>query len=667
MKLLNNCLVALLLIVSPWHISSDALHGQAATKGRETTQCSGLCDVCVALSGSSKNDQEKQVIFRDSLKSKSGAAAACGSFENKITSEGWGYLHVRTNEDVADIDQAWAAGFVEGYLTQLQIHQFHVNTASTRKPALTRKINSYVKAQRKYIERQIDKHGQSGDKNFMYWHHIKLLVKQLEGLHAGYTAMVKKRGVQSTEALTAAALWIINMDGDIIQLESAISKGVLHLASDSMAFRESSRKNMIKRKATSLSGNQLWEQLLLNSLSHHSYDGPAREATSAQFTSDAAVAIARATPSHADIEAEWKKKVVRQRCSVLVKLADNNDDLLVAHTSWEDYNEMLRVFKHFDTRFKGSKNGQQVSFSSYPGMLASTDDFYLTANQLVVTETTLTIMGEEPLGKMRADGIGSWMSTVVASRLATTAEEWANLFLANNAGTYSCQWMIIDYSRFKKGSAKQDKGLFWIVENVPGSFVSRDMTDKLVSQRYWQSANRPYFKRIRQDLGYQNGVPMTSFVDNPRAKIFARLQGSVDSVEKMKEVIRYNGYPNEVESNNDPSLTIAARYDLIPNQRQLTGATDGKVVGAADVRAMRVHAISGPSTENEPPFQFLKSERHEGMPDTYDFPWVVTVGGVIGDDGRRGTGESAAVSWLCRCHDKKSEDPVLVKSENIAE
>ena len=50
-------------------------------------------------------------------------------------------------------------------------------------------------------------------------------------------------------------------------------------------------------------------------------------------------------------------------------------------------------------------------------------------------------------------------------------------------------------------------------------------------------------------------------------------------------------------SNGDPSLTIAARYDLNPHSRQLTGAVDGKVVGAADVDSMRVHAISGPSTE----------------------------------------------------------------------
>ena len=135
-----------------------------------------------------------------------------------------------------------------------------------------------------------------------------------------------------------------------------------------------------------------------------------------------------------------------------------------------------RAFKHL-------RAASQVSFSSYPGMLASTDDFYLTANKLVVTETTLTIMDDNALRRMTAEGVGSWMSTVVASRLATSGEEWAELFLANSAHTYSCQWLIVDYGRFKKGSVTQNKGLFWILEDVPGAFVSKDMTDQLLNQR----------------------------------------------------------------------------------------------------------------------------------------------------------------------------------------
>ena len=116
-------------------------------------------------------------------------------------------------------------------------------------------------------------------------------------------------------------------------------------------------------------------------------------------------------------------------------------------------------------------------------MIASTDDFYLTANKLLVTETTLNIMDDNALKQMKTEGVGSWMSTVLASRLATSAEEWARLFMMNSARTYSCQWLIVDYNRFKKGSATQDKGLFWILEDVPGASVSQDMTEQLLKQR----------------------------------------------------------------------------------------------------------------------------------------------------------------------------------------
>ena len=108
MNLIHGVLI--LIFVNLWNVGANDQATDTSVK------CSGLCEVCVALVSSSKRDKKQQVVFRDSLNSKSSASAACGSFENKISSEGWGYLHVRTNERVADVDQAWAAGFVEGYV-----------------------------------------------------------------------------------------------------------------------------------------------------------------------------------------------------------------------------------------------------------------------------------------------------------------------------------------------------------------------------------------------------------------------------------------------------------------------------------------------------------------------------------------------------------------------
>ena len=109
MKFIISHVALLFLIANPYDIGCDANY-QAADA---SAQCGGLCELCVALIPSPQKGKP-QIVFRDSLNTKNGASAACGSFNNKIMTEGWGHLHVRTNEKVADDQQAWAAGFVEG-------------------------------------------------------------------------------------------------------------------------------------------------------------------------------------------------------------------------------------------------------------------------------------------------------------------------------------------------------------------------------------------------------------------------------------------------------------------------------------------------------------------------------------------------------------------------
>jgi len=58
---------------------------------------------------------------------------------------------------------------------------------------------------------------------------------------------------------------------------------------------------------------------------------------------------------------------------------------------------MLRIYKYYelgmlgDGEYGGLKNSK-VTFSSYPGCLSSTDDWYIINGKYVVTETTLEVM-----------------------------------------------------------------------------------------------------------------------------------------------------------------------------------------------------------------------------------------------------------------------------------
>lgn len=58
------------------------------------------------------------------------------------------------------------------------------------------------------------------------------------------------------------------------------------------------------------------------------------------------------------------------------------------------FNTMLRVIKRYNLAFKTSSTDKtpvpatEIAFSSYPGVLQSIDDFYITSAGLMVTETT---------------------------------------------------------------------------------------------------------------------------------------------------------------------------------------------------------------------------------------------------------------------------------------
>jgi len=85
-----------------------------------------------------------------------------------------------------------------------------------------------------------------------------------------------------------------------------------------------------------------------------------------------------------DIQKIWLKKLAHSHCSALVKLLKNEDnsikDIMVGHTTWDDFSAMVRIFKENNFEFLGKNSVMPphlVSFSSYAGVISSTDDYYL--------------------------------------------------------------------------------------------------------------------------------------------------------------------------------------------------------------------------------------------------------------------------------------------------
>ena len=107
---------------------------------------------------------------------------------------------------------------------------------------------------------------------------------------------------------------------------------------------------------------------------------------------------------------------------------------------------------HWSSKAKKVVPGQILSFSGYPGVIYSGDDFTLSSSGLAISETTIGNSNKDlwkfvkPYGKI-LEGFRS----MIANRLAKNGKMWSKIFSKRNSGTYNNQWMVLDYTKFKPG------------------------------------------------------------------------------------------------------------------------------------------------------------------------------------------------------------------------
>uniref|UniRef100_A0A4W3IB51 Phospholipase B-like n=1 Tax=Callorhinchus milii TaxID=7868 RepID=A0A4W3IB51_CALMI len=341
-------------------------------------------------------------------------------------------------------------------------------------------------------------------------------------------------------------------------------------------------------------------------------------------------------------------------CSALIKLLPGNKELLVAHDTWSNYQTMLRIIKKYNFSFSYSANGSVPvpgnvqSFSSYPGVIFSGDDFYILSSGLVTLETTIGNNNPDLWKFVQPVGsVMEWLRNIVANRLAKNGEQWASIFKRFNSGTYNNQWMIVDYNYFIPGRTDIKEKLLTVLEQIPGQIVVRDKTELLMRQGYWPSYNIPYFEEI---FNLSGNLPLVAqygdwftYDKNPRAKIFRRNQTMVTDMASMIKLMRYNDYLHDPLSKYpgcDPSSngenSISSRSDLNPAngtylfpalEHRSHGGTDMKVTSSEMYKTFEMIAISGPAWDQVPPFQWSKSSYsgliHMGHPDLWKFPPVM--------------------------------------------
>lgn len=337
-------------------------------------------------------------------------------------------------------------------------------------------------------------------------------------------------------------------------------------------------------------------------------------------------------------------------CSAMIKLLPDYSDLIVGHNTWTGYNTMLRILKKYNFTIHMTPQSDEVipgnimTFSSYPGVTISGDDFNIMSSGLVTMETTNEVYGKSLWKYITPERTTmEAVRAMIANRIAHNGREWRDAFVQRNSGTYNNQWMIIDYKQLTPGK-RPNYNLFWIVEQMPGIIFSTDLTISLDKSTYWASYNVPYFEYIFNISGYlqkeKEFGDWYSHSNNPRALIFKREHVNVTEVNSLMALLRYNNYLQEpfAVCNCTPihnaCNSIAARCDLnpesgtypIPNlQHRMHGAIDAKVTNSKLAQEFKTYAVSGPTSGPDvPPFKWTSIEPndhmdHLGHPEIFNF------------------------------------------------
>lgn len=328
-------------------------------------------------------------------------------------------------------------------------------------------------------------------------------------------------------------------------------------------------------------------------------------------------------------------------CSALIKVAADFSDVWFGHNTWTSFATMTRIFKEY--RFKTNSNSEKaktIAMSSYPGAVNSIDDFYITSQDLYVTETTNSVFDNDLYDLLTPKSLLTWQRAMVANRLSSTGKEWVDIFAKYNSGTYNNQFQVLDLKLIDTDNKKIEDGALYIIEQIPGYTESADVTG-ILKYGYWPGYNSAYFLKVRSLAGYDYVLKQhpelrdsLDYQTCARANIFRRDQAKVNDFEAYKHLMRYNKYQTDLLSKSNPALAIAARKDLDSTKPDCRGATDAKVASIRDIKGKekkKITVISGPTAENQIPFNTLNSQCisankgkfvFNGLPEVFIYDWV---------------------------------------------
>eukprot|EP01013_Petalomonas_cantuscygni_P017351 TRINITY_DN34497_c0_g1_i1.p1 TRINITY_DN34497_c0_g1~~TRINITY_DN34497_c0_g1_i1.p1 ORF type:complete len:658 (-),score=143.06 TRINITY_DN34497_c0_g1_i1:443-2320(-) len=566
-------------------------------------------------------------------------ALGWAKWNDDVDATGWSYLSLTTSFEHPDADQAYGAGFLEGYVSHKRIWDFWYNSEVNNSDPAAPYDNAtvtFIETNNRWINQQIALYNSTDP----YWHGLHMIFLQIQGLVDGYNA---GRDTSTGEGvLTMEDMMRSNYDqGDVYDIQCLAN---ISMCADSHpAFLRNVHKLRREVAAAHARGEHF---------DKHPFSLDSPDVTK----------LRQEMGLHRN---RHVFKAARGHCTSMVKVAPGNADLFAGHTTWDDMSQMTRIWKVYKLGIRldprntswAAPRYATVSMSSYPLSLASTDDFVLNSNGIVALSSQIfpPCPNADVWKNIQPRGlVWEYLRNIYVMRVADTAPNWARTFGLHQSSTYNNEWLVVDYKQFTPGQPLREDTV-WLIDQMPNEYTAYDLTPNITQSTWFGSWNTqgdpqqyakcgwPEFVQELKDTDGEDVANDYSHCCQTRAKLMGRIQKTVTSLEEFGNLMRRNNYKEDPESLcNCTALpytackAVATRCDLMPLDGMgpesffggaCFGGYDSKVTSSGLARRLGAWAQSAPPYDDVPVFEFSKAPTCadtgiRGLPDRWDMPWV---------------------------------------------
>ncbi|KAL0489672.1 phospholipase B-like protein [Acrasis kona] len=486
---------------------------------------------------------------------------AVASFLDTTMKNGWAQINITSSNKFNSSAQAYSAGFIEGFLTQKNIWNFYPNQFQVWgfNKTIPDKMLKFMSENLEWTRLQASK-----SQNDAYWEHVSLVLKQFDGLVAGY-----QRSAPKEEQLSEIELYFLNAAGDLEDLIPAIM--------DAPHFSKNKRLNSKMPRGDNKIGDDDGDDL-----------------------SDCSALISLQDDDIFAGHTTWRSFGIINKFYKSVSLFINNEEKAVSYAS--------------SPGFLSSKDDFYVTSNQLLVMETTNSVFNTKLYNSVSPKSVLCWVRSIVCNMMCTTG-SCWTETFARYNSGSYNNQWMVVdykipFSAPRVVSPNTLWIleqIPGYTERRDVSDVLNKQKFWSSYNIP----------------YFEAVyNKSGFPERKVEWGDNY-----DYYNCPRANIFRRQQSEIKTLEDIGSVLQHNEWQSDPFSKGDPANAISARYDLRRDLSKAHpfGGIDSKIADKKYVQMLVADGICGPTHQNQVPFKWEPKHAnisHGGQPQEFNFGFI---------------------------------------------